>query len=56
MSPFLQVQSLSGPLSSLSTAAPSADADPGQVVFTTPGTTNWTVPSGVTAKPSDGNE
>ena len=49
MTPFLQAQSLGGPLSSLSAKMQSTEAVPGQVVFTTPGTTNWTVPDLVTS-------
>ena len=51
MSPFQQVFSIGGPnpIGVTTMAAVAAAADPGQVEFTTPGATSWTIPSRVTA-------
>ena len=51
MSPFLQVSSMGGgPANNLTLIEPEEGPPPeGQVVFSTPGTSNWTVPSGVTS-------
>jgi len=49
MSPFQQVRSLGGPIPVGLTTQPTGAAEPGQVTFTTAGSTTWTVPAGVTA-------
>ena len=44
----LTVTGMSGPVSTLSASSGGA-AEPGQQLFTTTGTTSWTVPDGVTS-------